>query len=612
MVSHGVPAARSVAQRAREEWPFLVCAALALVTIWGHRYPAGVDIPQHANYFRIAVDLTVGPSELRTLYRIDPFTPYLCAYLIGYPFALLFGAVAATKCLLTLAALATPLAMRRWLKSIEAPAHFSLLGFLVAFDLPYYWGFISHELAMPLVFVYLTAFERQGERPDGMAIMKTSLAALALFFCHGITFGLATVIVAVRLLLRKNPFAAWRAGLHALPVGLLAVLWSRRDHHTVRRLGDEWVDANRLWRLFSSPFTTVDSHTWATVSGVGILLIVLAAWPRIAWQARRIVPLAVSMVLFLSLPETVADTWLVGSRFCVYVHAFAPALLQTRNNHWRERLWPRVVLVWVVFVLGTLNVKLVAFNREIAGLHELKKHMQPGFDVHTMLPDTARDSEVMGPMQFHHAAGWLTAELGGMLDNDSPDYFQMPIRREPTNWPVFQRYIVARGDLPEVARRVRQRFRSARFVHQASSWFLFENPPLGNNDYTVVRSMQSNGQLQRDREVGEAPLSIAGARFAQGLGTHADSFIRVRIGRRGRTFSGGCGIDDRGGPGGVATFRIRDDRGKILYESGPVRGGEPVRRFIVRLDGRKELILEVRSVETIDHAHADWVDLRVT
>jgi hypothetical protein len=62
----------------------------------------------------------------------------------------------------------------------------------------------------------------------------------------------------------------------------------------------------------------------------------------------------------------------------------------------------------------------------------------------------------------------------------------------------------------------------------------------------------------------------------------------------------------------MSRFRIRDDAGKILYESGVVRGGEPARRFIVRLEGRKELILEVHKVDTIDHAHADWVDLHVT
>lgn len=605
--------ARIVAGRARSEWPYLVCAALALLTIWGHHFPAGVDLPQHANYFRIATDLTVGPAELRTLYRIDPFTPYLLAYLVACPFALLFGAIAATKCLLTLAALATPITMRRWLRTVGAPPQLALLGFLVAFDLPYYWGFISHELAMPLVFLYLAAFERQGAKPGARAILKTLLPACALFFCHGITYGLATVIVLVRLLLRRNPFGAWRAGLHALPVGLMAIVWSRLNHsNTGQRLGDDWLDGNRLWRLFSSPFTTVENRVWAVVSVVGILLIVLATWPRIVWQARRIVPVAVSMVLFLSLPDTVADTWLVGSRFCVYVHAFVPAVLHTRNRGWRARLWPHVVLAWVVFVLGVLNFRLVSFNQEAAGLEEVKRHMQPGFDVRTMLQETSRDSEAMGFMQFHHAAGWVTADLGGILDNDSPDYYQMPIRRAATAWPEFHRYLLARGDVAEATRKVAEHSKTARLVHRASPWLLFEDPPAGHQHITVVRSMQSWGRLQCNREVTGAPLTIAGARFQHGLGTHADSFIRVRIDRRGGTFSGACGLDDQGGPSGVAVFRVRDDGGKVLFESGPMHGGESARPFRIRLEKRDQLILEVHKVDTIDYTHADWVDLRVT
>jgi hypothetical protein len=42
-----------------------------------------------------------------------------------------------------------------------------------------------------------------------------------------------------------------------------------------------------------------------------------------------------------------------------------------------------------------------------------------------------------------------------------------------------------------------------------------------------------------------------------------------------------------------------------------VRGGEPARRFSVLLEGRKELILEARKVETDRFGHADWVALKV-
>lgn len=601
---------------AKDEWPYLVCAALALITIWGHPFPIGVDIPQHANLFRITREMTVGPIEYRGLYRIDPFTPYLLAYAIAYPFTLLFGASAAVKCLLSLAALTTPLAMRLWLRVVGGRAELGLFGFLVAFDIPYFWGFISHELAMPLALVYLAMFERQGNRPGWRAVLKTLACGVALFFCHGITFGVSTLIVGARLVLRRRPLAAWRAGLHAVPLGLVAAVWWRLNGgHTGQSLGDDWVDLDRLVRLLSAPFTTTPDRRWAVVSLIGVVLLLLAAWPRIVLRGRRFVPLAVSTALFLALPDTVADTWLVGSRFCVFVHAFAPAVVHPSlpaKIGWPARPWRGVTLAWVAFVLVAFNVRLVPFDRETAGLRELEKHMQPGFDVRSMLHETQPHSDAMGFMQLYHATGWITADHGGILDNDSPDYYQMPIRRGPTPLPTTFRYTVARGDPDQAARMITERWGAARLVHRESSWLLFEEPPIATEAFTVVRFRQTWGQLHQDKAVSERPLAIAGVRFEHGLGTHAESFVRIRLREAVGTFAGACGIDDRAGPSGRATFLIRDDAGEVLFQSQDARAGQPARRFAIALAGRHELILEVQKIETIDHAHADWVDLTLT
>lgn len=596
----------------RRETPYLVCAAIALWAIWGHRYPVGIDIAQHANLFRISTDVTWGPIEWRSLYRFEPFAPYLLAYAVAYPFALLFGAIAAAKCLLTLIALSTPWMMRRWLGAIGANAKFGLFGFLVAFDFQYHWGFVSHGLAMPLAFGYLAAFERQGSRPSWRAMAQALTFAVALFFCHGITFGLCMLIAAARLVLCGRPLAAWRAGLHALPVGLLAIYWSRvHSPQTGDKPGGDWVDWDRLIRLFSGPFAAYPHRTWALVSVCGLALLLIAARPRVVWQSRRLVPLAVSMAAFLALPETLAATWMIGSRFCVFVHAFAPAAIQPRTTGWLGKQWSRLAVGWVVLALVSLNVRLVAYNDEIAGLHELAAHIEPGFDVRTMLPDTVHDSQTMGPAQFGQAAAWVTAELGGILENDSADYYQMPIRRAPVPFPTYYRYIIAKGDLDDATRKTTAKWPSARLIHRASSWLLFEDPPMAGEGFTVIRSMQGWGKLRQDLGVGEAPLSIAGTHFEHGLGTHARSFIRIRIDKPGRTFSGACGIDDGAAGRGLVRFRIRDNARETLFESDEVRGGEPARRFSVNLAGRTELVLEVNAVETVDYGHGDWVDLKV-
>jgi hypothetical protein len=602
-----------LAASVKREIPYVVCALLAIAAIWCHRYPAGIDLPQHANLFRLWADLSTGPLEYRSLYRVDAFTPYLLAYAVAYPLTLALGAMVAMKCLLTLIALGTPLMMRHWLRAVGARQEFGLFGFLLAFDFQYQRGFLSQSLAMPLMFGYLAAFERQGTRPGWRAILPPSLLGLALFFCHGITFGVCMVTVAICLVLRGRPLRAWRSALHALPLAAIALLWlaSRKDQTTESPTHDWFATWDRLTTLFSGPFMALPSLPWATVSLAAIAVLLVVTRPRFVLQPRRLVPLLLSLACFLVLPETIAATWVIGSRFCVFVHAFAPAALKFRHTDWLRRQSARVAFGMVSGGLLLFNVRLHGFNKELAGLRDLAIHMQPGADVRNLVPETFPHSWVFGPMQFGQVPAWITAEHGGLIDNDSARYYQMPVRRNDVPFPSRHRYIIARGNANRVTSAVTSRFKNALLIHESSPWLLYEDRLSESGDFTVVRSAQSWRQLNIDKAVTGSPLSIAGVSYQHGLGSHAESFIRVRIDRAGRNFTGACGIDDQERTRGRARFRIRDNSGEVLFASGEVLGGEPARPFSVILQGRRELLLEVSKVDSIHHAHADWVDLRV-
>ena len=56
-------------------WAFPVCALLALTAVWWHRYPVGVDLPQHAHLYKLWWQLREGPIEYQQLYRYNLFTP---------------------------------------------------------------------------------------------------------------------------------------------------------------------------------------------------------------------------------------------------------------------------------------------------------------------------------------------------------------------------------------------------------------------------------------------------------------------------------------------------------------------------------------------------------
>ena len=96
---------------------FWLCAAFGLAAVWAHRFPAGVDLPQHANLFHIWASLGDGESGYPFFYEISWFTPYLLTYLLALPLTQIGGALFASKVLLSAAVLATPWLMGRWLKA---------------------------------------------------------------------------------------------------------------------------------------------------------------------------------------------------------------------------------------------------------------------------------------------------------------------------------------------------------------------------------------------------------------------------------------------------------------------------------------------------------------
>lgn len=596
---------------------FYVCAVFAVVAVWGHRYPAGIDLPQHANLFRIWAQFRNDPTDYKSFYWIQINTPYLVAYTIGYPITKLFGALAAVKVVLSISAIAAPWAMTRWLRAVGGEPLFGLFGFLLVFGFAYQWGFISHVLATPFMFAYLRAFERQGERPRFRAIAETATWAILLFFCHGISFGVVVLAAGLRCLLPLRPIVMLRRGVHIVPVAVIAGFWLLAQKH---RTGGEFVawppDKERLIALFSGPFSAFANERWAWVSVAVLILILVAARPALRFAVRAWVPFGVAFIGFLVLPEWLGSTWLVGTRFCTYVHAFAPAVIRVRLQSRGRRRFAWLVLAIVLLGLGTLNFRLFWFNREMAGLTALTNAMEPYWDVRTLVVNTSPDSEAFGSMQFGQTPAWVTAAHGGILENDSGFYFQLPVQRRSNKpFPSRYRYLIARGEADRVERVVRRIVGSVQLIRREGAWFLFEAPPLiiSGGDLTIVRSAQGWDELKIDRAVTDAALSVGNVRYPKGLGTHARSYIRVRT-KRG-AFSrlvGACGIDDAAGERGSALFRIRTPQGFILFRSDVTKRGESARFFSVPVVSGQDLVLEVLPAggSTLD-AHADWVDLKL-
>ncbi len=119
---------------------------------------------------------------------------------------------------------------------------------------------------------------------------------------------------------------------------------------------------------------------------------------------------------------------------------------------------------------------------------------------------------------------------------------------------------------------------------------------------------QGWGEPQAGKSVERRPLFIGGARFANGLGTHAPSVFKIDLRGTAERITGAVGVDDEVDERGSVVFRIvGDDR--ELWTSGVVKGGEPARTFDISLESVRRLELRTDDAgDSKDFDHADWVN----
>ena len=123
---------------------------------------------------------------------------------------------------------------------------------------------------------------------------------------------------------------------------------------------------------------------------------------------------------------------------------------------------------------------------------------------------------------------------------------------------------------------------------------------------------QGWGEPQIDRSIREKPLSIAGKKFAHGVGTHATSVLWIQLDGRTERFQATVGVDDAAGGPGTVVFHVFGD-GKELWTSGVMKPNEKAKTIDLDLRGVKLLLLLVDDAgDGINFDHADWANARFT
>ena len=131
------------------------------------------------------------------------------------------------------------------------------------------------------------------------------------------------------------------------------------------------------------------------------------------------------------------------------------------------------------------------------------------------------------------------------------------------------------------------------------------------DDYDVNEIVTGFGSAQKNRSLSKKPLTIAGADFQRGIGTHAPSqayFLNEDAGPL--RFQASVGLDDSAnGAGSVAFQVVADD--KVVHDTGIIRKGDAAKKIDVDLRGKK--VIELRVTDGGDgknHDHADWANAK--
>ncbi len=130
---------------------------------------------------------------------------------------------------------------------------------------------------------------------------------------------------------------------------------------------------------------------------------------------------------------------------------------------------------------------------------------------------------------------------------------------------------------------------------------------LENLDLTRMTCGWAKPMANRNVRGGE--LRIGGRTFDRGVGTHAESLIRLRLPAGPVRLRAWVGVDDAAGAGrGSVEFRVLGD-GRCRWSSGLMRGGDPAQRVELDVTGVRELVLRVTDGgdETTDDL-ANWAD----
>ena len=123
--------------------------------------------------------------------------------------------------------------------------------------------------------------------------------------------------------------------------------------------------------------------------------------------------------------------------------------------------------------------------------------------------------------------------------------------------------------------------------------------------------VQDWGTVTINQSVVLSPLTVNDVVYDRGLGVHSISRMLYELNGDAVSISGLAGADDKNLFAGKLQFKILADR-KVVWKSGVMKKGDPVKPFNVSLKGVDKVLLLVEECgDGIMYDHADWLNVKI-
>jgi hypothetical protein len=427
---------------------FWITVLLAGGTVWFAPHLPLADLAQHAAQVALCHDLLLGTSKWQGLAEVNYFTPYWLGFGLALLLSFLVPVAAALKIVLMLSYwgfIAGAVLLR---KRLDADPRVDWLSIMPFFGLGWLYGFFPFLAALPIGMAFIVLARSCAHQPTrGRALLLVMLGVL-LFFSHGLVFVFAIVVGAAFLgLQRPSPAAV----LPYLLLGLLSLVYfvARPAATTVLATHADWLGLAGLSYVAFFPMGSpaIDPLLAPLVPLLLAASVLLGA--RFNRNKAAAVPIVVLLLWIVLVPETVMETYFVGSRFAVFFLPFV-ALLFAPAPAPGWRLLPIVLLTWAA--LGVQAGRLLAFATESQAFEEVLAAAETGHRAQQQVLDMTSPA-ARTPMAYQNFALWYQAEKGGFVDFNFAAYPTQVVRfhdaKAQTGLPASAyRYVFVRSGAP--------------------------------------------------------------------------------------------------------------------------------------------------------------------